>query len=72
MQIFSSLLAIDLLPMALNPGRNTPFFRAEHVENTYVIIFGDLDEGPFFNQWTAFAKTPLARVRDCRPGPHFP
>ena len=64
MQIFSTFLTLDVLQMALDPVTGNPFFRAEDVANTRVVIFDDHEEGPFFDQWTAFAKRPLMRIQD--------
>ncbi len=69
MQIFSIFLTLDILQLVLDPVTGNPFFRAEDVENTRVVIFDDHDEGPFYDQWTAFAKRPVMRIEDLHSDP---
>lgn len=64
MQIFSVFMTLDVLQLVLDPVTGNPLFRAEDVENTRVVIFDDHDEGPFYDQWTAFAKRPVMRIKD--------
>lgn len=64
MQIFSIFLTLDILQLVLDPVTGNPFFRAEDVENTRVVIFDDHENGPFYDQWTAFAKRPVMRIED--------
>ena len=69
MQIFSVFLTLDVLQTALNPVTGNPLFREEDIDSTRVLIMDDHDEGPFFDQWTAFAKRPLQRIGDLRSDP---
>lgn len=64
MQIFSAYLTLDILQMAFDPATRKPFFRPEDVDNTRVVILDDHPEGPFFDQWKAFATRPMARIQD--------
>ena len=64
MQIFSVFLTLDVLQLVLDPVTGKPFFRPEDIENTRVVIFDDHDEGPFYDQWTAFAKRPSKRRQE--------
>ena len=66
MQIFSVFLTLDVLQIAIDPATGNPFFRAEEIENTRVIIFDEFVEGPFYDQWTPFAKRPLMRIQTYR------
>ena len=69
MQILSIFLTLDILQMVLDPVTGNPFFRAEDIQNTRVVIFDDHDDGPFYDQWTAFAKRPLMRIKDLKSDP---
>ena len=68
MQIFSVFLTLDILQMVLDPVTGNPFFRAESIKNTRVVIFDDHKEGPFYDQWTAFAKRPMERIKNLPSG----
>lgn len=69
MQIFSVFLTLDVLQMVVDPKTGDPFFHAEDVKNTRVVIFDKFEDGPFFDQWTAFAKRPLVRIQDLQSDP---
>lgn len=69
MQIFSIFITLDILQMAFDPRTGKPYFRAEDVENTRVIVFDDHEEGPFYDQWRAFAKRPTTRIQDLQSNP---
>ena len=64
MQILSVFLTLDILQLALSPTTNTPFYSPSDIDNTRVVIFDDHPEGPFYDQWHAFAKRPVTRIKD--------
>lgn len=63
MQLFSVFLTLDVLQVTLDPATGIPLYRADDIEHTQVVIYDDHEKGPFYDQWTAFAKRPLVRIQ---------
>lgn len=62
MEIFSLYMTLDVLRMAADPGTGKPFFREEDIERSQVLILDDHPEGPYYDQWSMFAKKPMVRM----------
>ena len=68
MQIFSIYMTLDVLQLTIDGRTGGPTFRAQDVHNTRVVVFDDHEDGPFYDQWQAFATTPTIRAKDLHPG----
>ena len=69
MQIFSVFLTLDVMQATIDPATGDSFYREEDYQNTQVVIFDEHVDGPFFDQWTLFAKRPVTRINELKPGP---
>jgi protein O-GlcNAc transferase len=64
MEIWSLTMSLDVLRMVIEPNEDAPFFVASDAENTQILILDDLENGPYFDLWTLFAKRPVIRLND--------
>jgi EGF domain-specific O-GlcNAc transferase len=71
MEIWSMIMTIDVLRIAVDPDTNAPFFTESDAENTQILILDDLEDGPYFDLWTLFAKRPAIRSSAAPAGMDF-
>jgi protein O-GlcNAc transferase len=64
MEIFALYMTLDVLRMTPNSATQRTFFSTEDFANSQVVILDNLEDGPFFDLWTLFAKQPPIRLQD--------
>ena len=62
MQVSSMVWTLDVLRMTRDASNGAPLFTAEDIENTRVLILDDMEDGPFYDLWTMFAKRPITKI----------
>ncbi|KAB8291749.1 hypothetical protein EYC80_006544 [Monilinia laxa] len=64
LEIWSTMMTMDVLRMSINPGTNAPFYVSEDVQNTQIVILDDHVDGFYIDLWAAVAKRPIIRLKE--------
>ncbi|RAL58480.1 hypothetical protein DID88_005184 [Monilinia fructigena] len=64
LEIWSTMMTMDVLRMAVNPATNAPFYVSEDVQNTQIVILDDHVDGFYIDLWAAVAKRPIIRLKE--------
>lgn len=64
MQLGAVFFTLDLFQMATDPGTGRPMYQPEDIANTQVMVFDGHADGPFYDQWKAFAGRGVVRAND--------
>lgn len=62
MEVLSLTWTLDVLQMAKDPATDKPFWTAEDMNRTQVLILDDGVEGPNYELWRLMAKKPIIRA----------
>lgn len=71
MEIWSTMMTIDVLRMSVNPATNAPFYIFEDVQNTQIVILDDHVDGFYIDLWSAVAQRPVTRLDELRETTEF-
>ena len=64
MQISAIFLTLDVLSMAIDPWIGRTFYGPDDIAHTRVIIFDEHPDGPFYDQWKAFAGRGVFKINE--------
>lgn len=64
MQLSAVFFTLDVFQMASDPATGRALFQTEDIANAQVVIFDNHPDGPFYDQWTAFAGRGVVRAKD--------
>lgn len=64
MEIWSAMMTMDVLRMAVNPATNAPFYVPADVKNTQIVILDEHVDGFYIDLWKVMAERPIIRLNE--------